>query len=325
MELNSIRMKLRWIAAGLALGACGSEPGTEGTESSGDMTATATASTGASATDTQAVTDTDSASESDDGLATATYTATDTDTDTDADTDTDPDSGEPPVECPARDETVSAGFSITVDGMPIVVDYSEYFGVVELPIEWATHDDLPEIDGPCDVVDQPPGSLSLACIDTLGMSRAVTIELSASESLSTAVGPDPVHVWYIANDNGDMLEGYPDTNAHAFVVSTDQGIALAGIDGRYSIGATLQAAWPDWPEGNNGADPCDFGGTNPNARRTLAHVALEDGASADVYDGSVSDVGALRFLVELSTTISVESKGESQTVRTARWLLGAPR
>jgi len=124
-----------------------------------------------------------------------------------------------------------------------------------------------------------------------------------------------------------MLEANPDTIGHSFVISNDEGIVLAGIDGRYALHALLVAAWPEWPSGATGDDPCDLVGAFPlSANRTLASVALEDGSSIEVYDGSANDLAAYRLLIEIATTNRANERfGEEVDVQVARWLLGQPR
>jgi len=234
---------------------------------------------------------------------------------------------EPPVECPSRDESVSAAFSVAIDGGPIVIDYSMYSPPESsAPEEWAVWDTEPEIDGACEVMGQAAGSLTLTCPDLAGVTRTFELQLSASELLTTDVGPGPVHLWYLVNENNDELEANPDTIAHAFVVSNDDGIVLAGIDGRYSVYSSLSTAWPSWPSASIGDEPCDVVGEFPlTARRTLADFALEDGSSLHVYDGSTNELGGYRLLVEIATTEFADDRfGEEVDVDTARFLLGLP-
>lgn len=243
-----------------------------------------------------------------------------------ATSDTDDEPVDPPAECPPRNESISAGFSISIDDQPVDIDYSVYFGVISpvLPEGWNIFDTMPEIDGMCDVVEQVEGSLTLACPDLDGVMRTFEVQLSASETLSTSVGPGPVHAWYLVNDAHDELEANPDTIAHAFVVSNDDGIILAGVDGRYSVYSSLPSAWPDWPQAATGDGPCDVVGEGSlSAQRTLASIVLEDGSSVEVYDGSAHDLGSYRALVEIATThFASDPHGEDVDVHTARWLLG---
>lgn len=227
------------------------------------------------------------------------------------------DTGEPLPECPEPDEGVAAGFSVEVDGTPIVLEYGDSQEVSGLPEEWAYQDALPEIDGMCDVVEAVPGSLTVTCIDTLDTERTLTVHLAASEALSTDGGGGPVHVHYQVNLASDMLEHVSDSIAHAFVVSNDAGIVLMGIDGRYSIDASLSEAWPQWPDVSIGHGEC----SGPEDEVTFE---LEDGSTGVFPHGSAGDLGGYRVLVERADN-TTEFDGEfDQTTQTARWLLGLP-
>lgn len=298
---TNIESRARCLFAVVVLAtACGIDPGEDD--------AGAEASTGTTAEPT-------TSSPADDSGTTGTSTETGSESGSGSE------SGEPPVECPPRDETVSAAFSVEVDGEPVVVDYSGFHGsVLGVPNEWQRDDELPEIDGMCEVMAWMPGSLTVSCTDTIGVERTFTVQLFASEPLSTDVGEGPVHVWYMVNREGDILEHVSDTAAHALVVSDDQGIVLAGMDGRYSFdgySSTLDAAWPQWPDASISSHSC----AGP---RDEAHFALEDGSSVDLFDGSAGDLGPYRVLVETAEVVE-EFDGEfDYAVPTARWLVGLP-
>lgn len=292
------------VIVGSLATACETDPGEDDTG--------AEASTGTTADPT-------TSSPADDSGTTEATTGDETDSGSDSGSGSE--SGEPPMECPPRDDSVVAAFSIELDGEPVVVDYSGFHGSYSgVPGDWQLRDELPEIDDMCEVVASMPGSLTVTCMDAVAMERTLTVQLSASEPLSTDVGEGPVHVWYMVNYDADMLEHVPATMAHSVVVSDDQGIVLAGVEGRYSIegySATLAAAWPQWPDASISYDPCP--GT-----RGEAHFALEDGSSVDLFDGSAGDLGSYRALVE-TAVVKDEFDGEfDHGVPTVRWLIGLP-
>jgi hypothetical protein len=283
------------IAMGLWLAACGSNGGEDG-DSSVDTT------------------DTEPSSSSDTGTADA-GTADSGGADSGSESG---DTGEPLPQCPAPDESVAAGFSVELDGTPVVLDSSGSASSVSgLPEDWMVRDGLPEIDDMCDVVEQVPGSLTLACTDTMGIERTLTLHLASSEALSTDVGAGPAHLHYTVNLAHDMLEHVSDSVAHAFVLSDDAGIALAGIDGHYSFEALLSEAWPQWPDVVIRHGEC----AGPHYQ---AEFELEDGSTVVLPHGSAGDLGEYRVLVETADE-TTEFDGEFDlTVQTARWLLGRP-
>lgn len=227
-------------------------------------------------------------------------------------------SGEPPEDCPAPDDTVSAEFSVEIDNIPVVIDYSEFQAPGPgTPDEWQYADSLPEIDSICDVVEQTASSLTVTCIDTQDAARTFALDLGGSEPLRTDVA-GAVHVWYLINADGDMLEHVSDSIGHAFVVSDDDGIVLAGIDGRYSFNASLGDAWPESLHGDVTAAEC-------LGNRGHANFELPDGTTLQTFDGSANDLGPYRVLVETAVA-DTEFDGEFDIAAPlARWLIGLPR
>ncbi len=285
------------------LAACGSDPDSGGETGSDESSTSATSATTMVADDSGTTTSPDPQTGSDSGSGSGSET------------------GEPVPECPAGDETISAQLSVEIDGTPIIVDYGGAGSVAGIPEDWNPTDDQPEIDGMCDVVQQMADSLTLSCADTDGTDRTFALSLQTTDALSTDVGKEPVHLWYMANVGYDMLRKISDTAAHSMVLSNGGGIVLAGIDGRYAAGAFsagLDAAWPQWPQASISSNAC----AGP---RDEAHFELESGETLDLADGAIGDLGPYRVIVETAVSVD-EFDGEfDRTVPTARWVLGLPQ
>lgn len=282
--------------AGLLAVACGGDGDGDAGDDTTDATAPADTDTG--------TTDTPDTDTSDTGTS-----------DTDTDTDTGSETGEPLPECP-EGEDVSAAFTIEIDGEPITIDYSE-FNVDHpgTPEAWTLNDLEPEIDATCNVTEQLPDSLTVTCIDSGKLERTFTVRTEASEALSLDVGEGPVEVWYMVNEEGDMLEHVSDTQGHSFVVSNDAGVVLAGIDGRYTVLGSVPEAWPAALEGRVVTADC--------LGRDQAEISL--GAdSIELLEGSAGDLGSYRAIVETAVSIPALDGEASESVDEARWLVGLP-
>ncbi|MEM7153352.1 MAG: hypothetical protein AAF799_10960 [Myxococcota bacterium] len=246
--------------------------------------------------------------------------------DTDGGFETDTGDDEPLPECPAPDGSVTAGFVVSIDREPVVIDYSEHSAPAPfVPLAWNIRDSEPEIDSTCVLTEMTTTTLGLECDDTTGIQRSISIDLMGSEALSTNVGTAAVHFWYMAEHIGDMLEANPDTIANSFVVSNDEGVVLAGIDGRYAaINAFMSTAWPSPLSGSNGGEPCS-GATPTPGLRTMATIGVGAGQQLQSYDGTATNLGEYRALIERSTTErSPDPLGEEGDVHIGRWLLGRP-
>lgn len=285
-----------------SLTACGFEP--EPPDATGGPGSTATTAEGTA-----------------DGADTVTTSASETaGTAETADTEDTEDSPEYP-DCEPPDEAVLAQFSVTVDGAPIEIDYSEFHAPYpDTPEDWMSGDEEPEIDGPCQVTEfaADQGTISLLCDDAMGVSRTVELAFSSSPALAPALALDEVRLYYIVQRHDDEIEHEPDTTAHAFALSTDGTLLLAGIDGRFSVYANSQAAWP--------SDVLTWGMSTPDCQplgRAIVRVrTTADGENGSTQDGGVVAVGDHLAVVEIASRY--EAEADPFFVETARLLVGPP-
>lgn len=242
-------------------------------------------------------------------------------------------------ECEAPDGTTTVGFTVAIDGIPIEIDYSQWDAPFpSIPRDWNNWDLEPEIDGTCAVTSFTPdqGLLALVCPDAQGVERTVELTYSSSVALAPDFAIEQVQLFYIVQYNTDELEANPDTTAHGLVLSTDAGLVLAGIDGRFSTYGSPAAAWPAsrlslvltpglCPEQDLGY--CELLG---RARLTVDTSA---GDSAVSFDGGSAPLGDDVLVVETA----LEQRfvpgnpvpdecccGEQSNRTTLRLLVGAP-
>lgn len=287
------------------------------------------ATEGTASTETTVATDAESTVAGTDTSTTSTLEPTDTgntaDTgDTDpADTESTDDGMEHP-DCEPRDESVVAQFSITVDGTPIVVDYSTFHAEVSgLPDSWWELDSATKINGgPCQVTafaaDQ--GLISMICDDAMGVSRTIELTFSSFPLLAPVIEGDEVQLHYNIQSANDMLEHEPDTAAHAFVLRADTEILLAGIDGRYSVDSSLGDAWPP------SVLRCELlqGDCVPHDR-DLAWVRRLPDEEGTTLDGGFVPVGELLVVVETASIDDADREpAEAIDKETVRLLVGPP-
>jgi len=300
-----------------AMAACGLEPRLLGDGESTAGADTSTTSMASESTDTAETPDTDTESSggsdggSDDG----------SDDESDG-ADDGPDEPDFP-DCEPGDETVVAQFSVAVDGVPIVIDYSQaYVPDTNIPGGWSEEGWDPEIDGPCQVLAFEPdqGSISLLCDDTVGISRTVDLTFSSSPVLAPELAVDEVELYYVVQREGGALNNQAGATLHTFALWADTELVLAGIDGRFRLHESLASAWPT----ERLYCLVTWGDCLPRSRaRVRVRMGLDyEGATPD---GGFAAVGDHLLVVETALLEEQDPQlPESFDAETIRLLVGPP-
>jgi hypothetical protein len=164
------------------------------------------------------------------------------------------------------------------------------------------------------------GLVSLLCDDTMGVSRTVDLAFSSSPPLAPELAGDEVQLYYIVQNAHHMLEHEPDTTAHGFALWTDTGLVLAGIDGRFSVDSSLDAAWP------SDLLTCGLASGNCLPRSTArANVRIGEGDYGAAHGGGFVAVGDYLSVVGTAHIEKADADlAESIDKETVRLLVGPP-